>query len=81
MRDDLGIGEELVLRDMVDVLVGKRDAPRHGRPDLARQLDHPPYVRQIRLRADHQPAGQVDQAGVGVAHQVRLVQHGESSAR
>jgi hypothetical protein len=78
MRDDLGIGEELVSRDVVDVLVGERDVSGHGRPDVAEQLNHLPCVRQVRLRVDHHPLAQVDQAGVGVAHQVRLVQYGET---
>jgi hypothetical protein len=44
VRDALGALEELIAPDVVAVLVRVDDAPRHGRPDPAEQLDHPARV-------------------------------------
>ena len=78
MRDDLGTLEELVAPDVVAVLVRVDHAPRHARPDLAEQLDHPAPVGQVRLRVDDHAAAQIDEPRVRVAHAVLLVQDREA---
>ena len=72
--DDLRALEELIAPDVVPVFVRVDDAFRHGGPHLAEQLDHLPRMGQVRLRVDHNTPAPVDEAGVGVAHAVLLVQ-------
>jgi hypothetical protein len=73
VRDDFGTLEELVPPHVVAVLVRIDHAPGHVAPDLAEQLDHLTSVRQVRLCVDHHAAAQVDEARVGIAHEVLLV--------
>src|SRR5215469_2680830 len=75
MGDDLRAFEELIPPHMVGVFVGVDDAPRHGGPDLAKHVDHLPRVGQVRLRIDHHAARAIDEARVGVADPVLLVQN------
>jgi hypothetical protein len=78
VADDLGAGEKLVTPDVVRVLVRVDDPFRHGGPYFAKQLDHLARVGEIRLRVDHYTTGAVDEARVGIAHTVLLVQDREA---
>jgi hypothetical protein len=59
---------------VVDVFVGEHHVLGRGGPDRAEQLDHLTRMGQVGLGVDQHHVAQVDQTGVGVAHEVGLVQ-------
>ena len=68
--------EELVPVDVIRIFVGIDDSLGHRGPDLAEELDHLLGVGEVGLGVDDHATADVDQARVGIADPVLLVQHG-----
>jgi hypothetical protein len=60
---------------MVGVFMGIDDTIRHGRPNLAKHLDHSAGMGQVGLSINDHTSTTIDEPGVSIADTIFLVDH------